>query len=170
MLAERAPERARTLTLLDPAFVFGVPKDATAQGLADGAAPNTLDAVRPYAERVYARPLRTVAHEQALLREAQRANQFRGVDAMARVIVNMEPVSDARLRAIGTATLLIHGTEDGVAPIEQSRRIDELLPVSRLEEVTGIGHAMQVEAPFAFLDRLRGFLEEHDGAPDAACR
>ncbi len=66
-----------------------------------------------------------------------------------------------RLDRIQAPVLLLSGAEDLLTPpwkcLETARRI----PHSRFEVVPGIGHAFPVEAPKAFVARVRAFLAEH---------
>lgn len=68
-----------------------------------------------------------------------------------------------RLDRIQAPVLLLSGAEDLLTPpwkcLETARRI----PHSRFEVVPGIGHAFPVEAPKAFVARVRAFLAEHPG-------
>lgn len=68
-----------------------------------------------------------------------------------------------RLDRIQAPVLLLSGAEDLLTPswkcLETARRI----PHSRFEVLPGIGHAFPVEAPKAFVARVRAFLAEHPG-------
>lgn len=68
-----------------------------------------------------------------------------------------------RLDRIQAPVLLLSGAEDLLTPpwkcLETARRI----PHSRFEVVPGIGHAFPVEAPKAFVARVRAFMAEHPG-------
>jgi pimeloyl-ACP methyl ester carboxylesterase len=44
-------------------------------------------------------------------------------------------------------TLIIHGTEDVIVPIESSRALRELIPNSELVELSGCGHVPTMTRP-----------------------
>lgn len=44
-------------------------------------------------------------------------------------------------------TLIIHGTEDGIVSIESSRELNELIPGSKLVELSGCGHVPTMTRP-----------------------
>ncbi|MEM1265650.1 MAG: 3-oxoadipate enol-lactonase [Pseudomonadota bacterium] len=56
--------------------------------------------------------------------------------------------------------LAIAGSEDGSSPPEHVRATAALIPGSRFEVISDVGHLPPVEAPKAFLSLLTGFLEE----------
>jgi 3-oxoadipate enol-lactonase len=55
--------------------------------------------------------------------------------------------ASARLGEIAAPTLLIHGTEDQMLPVQNSRVMAERIPGARLEELDGIGHLFWWEEP-----------------------
>jgi pimeloyl-ACP methyl ester carboxylesterase len=52
-----------------------------------------------------------------------------------------------RLASIDVPTVVVHGTEDALMPIDAGRRLAELIPNSRLIELDGVGHLVPHEAP-----------------------
>lgn len=56
--------------------------------------------------------------------------------------------------------LVVHGTDDGVWPVEGGEALAEGLPRGRFEPVEGGGHLVGVERSRAVNDLLVGFLEE----------
>jgi pimeloyl-ACP methyl ester carboxylesterase len=61
---------------------------------------------------------------------------------------------------IDLPTLLLHGTDDRVLPVENSRLLHEKLPNSELETVEGGPHLFFVEQSDRVTDRLRSFLAD----------
>jgi pimeloyl-ACP methyl ester carboxylesterase len=57
-------------------------------------------------------------------------------------------------------TLLLHGTDDRVLPVENSRLLHEKLPNSELETFAGGPHLFFIEQADAVTDRLRSFLAD----------
>ncbi len=55
-----------------------------------------------------------------------------------------------RLARLDVPTVVVHGTEDRLAPVSNGRRLAELIPGARYEELPGVGHLVPHEAP----DRL----------------
>ncbi len=66
-------------------------------------------------------------------------------------------VSD-RLAEIGVPTLLLHGTDDRVLPVENGRLLEEKLPDSRLEVIEGGSHLFFIEDHERVNEELRAFL------------
>jgi 3-oxoadipate enol-lactonase len=77
------------------------------------------------------------------------------------ILLRAEPEQAARLlemwqdddipaidkRGIMQPTLIIHGTEDVIVPIESSRALTELIPDSQLVELSGCGHVPTMTRP-----------------------
>ncbi len=61
-------------------------------------------------------------------------------------------------RAIETPTLMIVGEQDRAIPLWQQRKIYELLPNTRWEEVPGCGHVVYLEKPKEFFGMIRDFM------------
>ena len=68
--------------------------------------------------------------------------------------------TSARLQDIGTPTLVIHGTEDRMIPVENGTMIAGLIPGSRLEVLDGVGHLFFWEQP----RRAAELVHEHAAA------
>ena len=62
-----------------------------------------------------------------------------------------------RLGAIAVPTLVIHGDEDEMLPVENGRWIAEQIRGARYEELEGVGHMFWIEQP----ERVAGLLAEH---------
>ncbi len=63
-----------------------------------------------------------------------------------------------RLEAVRTPTLVLHGTDDGVSPVENAENLADAIPGAELVFLDGIGHSPNVEAPARFHEALRSFL------------
>jgi pimeloyl-ACP methyl ester carboxylesterase len=61
---------------------------------------------------------------------------------------------------IAVPTLLLHGTDDRVLPVENSRLLHEKLPNSELATFAGGPHLFFIEQADAVTDRLRSFLAD----------
>jgi len=61
-------------------------------------------------------------------------------------------------RAIETPTLMIVGEQDRAIPLWQQRKIYDLLPNTRWEEVPGCGHVVYLEKPKEFFGMIREFM------------
>jgi pimeloyl-ACP methyl ester carboxylesterase len=55
--------------------------------------------------------------------------------------------ADGRLHRIRTPTLVVHGTDDRMIPVENGRRLAERIPGSRYVELEGTGHLYPTEKP-----------------------
>jgi 3-oxoadipate enol-lactonase len=69
-----------------------------------------------------------------------------------------------RLERIAAPTLVVHGTEDQMLPVANSRVIASRIPGARLEELEGIGHLFWWEQP----ERTAELVREHTRAAAAA--
>lgn len=69
--------------------------------------------------------------------------------------VDLSPAAGARITC---PTLVCHGTADRVQPVEYAHHLVEHLPNAELWLVEGAGHAVQLDEPDAFLERLEAFL------------
>lgn len=78
------------------------------------------------------------------------APRQRWIDALA-----LPPEALARVRQ---PTLLVHGREDRVIPLEASETLAEHLPNARLEVIEGCGHWVQIEKTDQFVARVAEFL------------
>ena len=67
-------------------------------------------------------------------------------------------------------TLLIHGEQDSVAPLDHVRPLPELYPFMRLRTVRGTGHHLFLTHTRLCLDLFREFLREDDAGPLARSR
>jgi 2-hydroxymuconate-semialdehyde hydrolase len=72
--------------------------------------------------------------------------------------VEMLALAESDLGAITHKTLLIHGLNDQVIPVEWSRRMKTLLPNSTLQEFDQCGHWVQIEKAATFTLAVSEFL------------
>jgi len=87
--------------------------------------------------------------------EAQPAESIaRAAEGMA-----LREDSTELLPTIDVPVLVIAGTEDGVAPLEEAERIRDGIPDARLVQISGAGHLPNMEQPGAFDTALTHFLE-----------
>ena len=77
-----------------------------------------------------------------------------GVDALAS--------DEAAVRKIEHETLIIHGREDRILPMEASRRLFELIPNSQLHMFGKCGHWTQIEHNRRFINLILSFFNEHE--------
>ena len=61
-------------------------------------------------------------------------------------------------RAIETPTLMIVGEQDRAIPLWQQRKIYDMLPNTRWEEVPDCGHVVYLEKPKEFFGMIRAFM------------
>lgn len=66
----------------------------------------------------------------------------------------------ARLGEIQAPTLVLHGDDDRVSPIQNGRILASRIPGARLAVLSGVGHSPNVEAPDEFNALIAAFLEE----------
>lgn len=73
---------------------------------------------------------------------------------------------EGALRALPHETLLVHGREDRVIPLESSQRLLQLLPRAQLHVFGRCGHWTQIEQASRFIKLVREFvLEASAGEP-----
>ena len=65
----------------------------------------------------------------------------------------------ARLGALTTRTLVLHGTEDRIVPVANGRRLAERLPAAHFHELPDAGHLYLTDAPEA-ADVVSRFLRD----------
>ena len=71
---------------------------------------------------------------------------------------------EADIARLTQATLVIHGREDQVVPLETSLRLSSLLPKSQLHVFGQCGHWTQIEHASRFVQLVDAFLAEADAA------
>jgi 3-oxoadipate enol-lactonase len=76
------------------------------------------------------------------------------LEAMARRPDRSHVIADASF-----PTLILHGVEDKIVPLEKARKMAELNPQTHLATVKGAGHGAVMEAPDDVANYLRRFLE-----------
>lgn len=81
-----------------------------------------------------------------------------GVAAVLRAMA-ARPDSFGTLRELDGPVLVVVGEEDGIAPVEDGRRMAEAARAGRLVTVPGAGHMVPVERPDAVADALWRFLD-----------
>jgi pimeloyl-ACP methyl ester carboxylesterase len=69
--------------------------------------------------------------------------------------------TSTRLGELTTPTLVIHGTEDRLLPVQNGRQIASLIPGSKLEIFDGVGHMFFWEQP----ERVAELLHAHAAVP-----
>ncbi|HUZ74950.1 MAG TPA: alpha/beta hydrolase [Stellaceae bacterium] len=119
-----------------------------------GAGPLSTDP-KIVARQMFAHPERIPPNEKSPEEAARNravANHYhKGVD-MDRDLV-------ARLGEIATVTLILHGTKDGMIPIESANFLKARIPRSHLVFVYDAAHAIEVDQPERFAALVGDFLE-----------
>lgn len=83
-------------------------------------------------------------------REARKAAAWRG---------------PGRLRQIQTPTTIMHGNRDGLIPVGNGARLDELIPAARYIELADVRHLIPYEAPEVFAHVIEECPTRGGGAP-----
>merc|ERR1712087_387597 len=108
-------------------------------------------------------------HEQAdrgimafISAELQRSLSFMGsMPAAARAQTEMEPTDGelcAQLARLNLPILIVHGQQDRLVPLSNSRRLATMLPSATLVEYKDCGHCPQEEQPARLSATVRAFL------------
>jgi pimeloyl-ACP methyl ester carboxylesterase len=61
------------------------------------------------------------------------------------------------LREVQTPTLILHGAEDAIVPLDVAKQYAEALPHATLEVISGGGHLVEYENPVAIAERIAAF-------------
>jgi pimeloyl-ACP methyl ester carboxylesterase len=64
------------------------------------------------------------------------------------------------LREVRTPTLILHGAEDAIVPVDIAKQYAEALPNARLDVISGGGHLLEYEDPGAIAKRIVTFALE----------
>ena len=86
-------------------------------------------------------------------------------DALADMSTDAAATLDA-LRCSGARVLIVHGDEDAIVPLENSRRLaDALGPDAQLVVMRGCGHMPHEEDPDVFVEAVKEFVGEWNPRP-----
>jgi pimeloyl-[acyl-carrier protein] methyl ester esterase len=66
-----------------------------------------------------------------------------------------------KIKGIKLPTLIIHGEEDQIAPVESARYLNEKIPGSEIEIFPDCGHAPFLDYPEKFNSRVKEFINKH---------
>ena len=75
--------------------------------------------------------------------------------------------NEADIRAVQHETLVIHGREDQVIPLQASLQLAQLIPNAQLHVYGHCGHWTQIEHAGRFARLVEDFLSEADSASGA---
>ena len=64
-----------------------------------------------------------------------------------------------QIGTIAVPTMVLHGTDDAISPVDNAHALVALLPNARLHLMEGVGHSPNVEAPADFNGAIMDFLE-----------
>lgn len=168
----RHPERVRRLVLMGtPAGHFPM-----TQGLKG---PRAFEPTREWvAEMLRSFPYDPAVVTEAMIEERYRAMQRPDERAAFKKLMPRDEgeekerivrgVPEDRLATIDRPTLVVHGREDRVIPLEIGLRLLEHMPRAEMHVFGQCGHWVQLERPDAFHALVRGFLTRPTGARAAA--
>ena len=163
-LAVRAPERVRRLVLMGS---VGVPFPIT----------RGLDAVWGYEPSLATMKslLDIFAHSRALVTDELAELRYRAsirpgfqesfsamFPAPRQRWVDAMTSPEAAIRALPHETLIVHGREDQVIPLQNSLTLSNLIPNSQLHVFGHCGHWTQIEHAARFVQLVGNFLAEAD--------
>ncbi|MGZ4567746.1 MAG: alpha/beta fold hydrolase [Blastococcus sp.] len=155
-LALRAPERVRSLVLVDAA---GLPTPPSTASMFELDPDELLARTCGDAASVAAGRQR----EAAVRADAQLlAARARNADAALRLAGGprlADPGLAARLPGIVAPALVVWGSDDGLVPVELADQWSALLPDARRHVIDGAGHLPFVDRPEEFVGAVRDFLQ-----------
>jgi pimeloyl-ACP methyl ester carboxylesterase len=158
-LALRHPERIRTLTL-GCTYCGGEGSAVAPQATLEKLSAGMMSGDRELA-------IRTGFEVNVSERFTQQDGAYETFRAMAKslpapipvIMLQMQAIAQhdtsARLPSIALPTLVIHGDEDLMLPVQNGRMIAGLIPGARLEVLEGVGHMFWWEEPARSADLLR---------------
>lgn len=125
--------------------------EAARQGRETNAVLAETQGTTPIAEAMLPRLLSPNASEavQQQVRKLILANSGSGIAAALRAMAG-RPDSTPQLAEIAVPTLVIGAELDPLIPLDEIRTMAAAIPGSRLEEISGVGHLSNLEAPEAF--------------------
>ncbi|NMC13886.1 MAG: alpha/beta fold hydrolase [Chloroflexi bacterium] len=102
----------------------------------------------------------SMAHNPALVNQVREIMQSVSSQGYIGDLTGMKnrPDSTPLLPTINIPTLLIFGDQDEIISIDEAKRLDSLIPDSRLEIINGAGHLLNLEKPEEFNTIVRDFL------------
>lgn len=161
-LATRHPDRVKNIVLMGSA---GLDSFQMTKGLEEvwGYEPS-LDAMRDL--------MNTFAHDSSLVKEeivksryeasirpgAQEKFQTLFPVPRQRWLSELSTPED-KLKALPHRTLIVHGREDVIVPVDRSYKFSELIPNSELHVFGGCGHWTQIEKRDRFVELVIPFLQ-----------
>ena len=77
-----------------------------------------------------------------------------------------EVVMTDKLHLVKSPTLIIHGAQDEVVPVEYAQNACNLIPNARLEVIEKCGHSPHIEKAQEFNEAVIAFLESNEGVQD----
>jgi proline iminopeptidase len=73
---------------------------------------------------------------------------------------------ESKLKEIGVPTLVMHGDQDWIIPLEEGKRLGAGIPDSEMQIFKGCGHWIHAERPQKFESIVRRFLEREETKVD----
>ncbi len=74
----------------------------------------------------------------------------------------LEPSLESRVGLTRAPTLVVVGEEDRLTPLEEARRLVDLIPGARLQILPACGHVCPLERPALFNETVFQFVRQHD--------
>jgi pimeloyl-ACP methyl ester carboxylesterase len=165
LMAINHPQRVATLTSVMSSTGnrrLPPPKPAAMQALMDRAPANAkLEQVIPYGIRVsraIGSPGYPAAEERLTARITRDYHRSFYPEGTARQFAAILDDGDrrARLKRIKAPTLVIHGVDDPLVPVEGGRDTAAHIPGARLHEIPGMGHDLPLELVETMADLIAG--------------
>ncbi len=86
-------------------------------------------------------------------------------ETCANDLAAMRDRPDSAPESLRVPTLVVHGSADGLVPVEQARRMAAAIPGGRLVEIPGAGQGAPSEKPAEVTEAVATFLRELDARP-----
>ncbi len=163
-LVTARPGLVRRLVLVSttPGTTFGVPPSPEAQaGLAmDRSALTPEQAADLFVKVLYSPGWVASSHGRITETQARLASYPIKEEGYRRQLLAISGFdAGRRLREVETPTLILHGTADLLVPVENAKKLGELISGAKVELFEGAGHACWGEEPKRFVDLVKAFLE-----------
>lgn len=161
-LALSGPERVRRLVVVDIAPMDYPPRHDAELAAMRGLDPATIGSRREADDRLADAVPGPVVRQFLLKNLVRTGDGFAWripLDTIAEQYPQIAAAPPSPGRYEGP-TLFVRGAESSHLPESAERLIRQRFPAARIETIAGAGHWVHAEAPEAFVELVRGFLEE----------
>ncbi len=155
------PEKLDKLILVDPAFLLGLPKDTNIDEIYSFANPTTLAAMKAYISKIYFQN-EVLLSEHALKEGLMKKIGWNDGYTVYHILKSLKSGQDLlndKLDMVTAKTLIIHGRQDAVVPIQTIERLHKEIQNNKLILYEQSGHSPMYTEPELFNEDVLKFLK-----------